>query len=81
MEFKITVNVDKNATRIDVKSRLEKAINESFFKWKDNFVVSNFVVSNFEYYEAYLEGLHKGEEILNKAIKEFHSSSYEDRYR
>ena len=76
MEFKITVNVDKNATRIDVKSRLEKAINESFFKWKDNFVVSNF-----EYYEAYLEGLHKGEEILNKAIKEFHSSSYEDRYR
>ena len=76
MEFKITVNVDKNATRIDVKSRLEKAINESFFKWKDNFVVSNF-----EYYEAYLEGLHKGEEILNKAIKEFHSSSYEDRNR
>jgi|2_EtaG_2_1085320.scaffolds.fasta_scaffold13999_2 hypothetical protein len=76
MEFKITVNVDKNATRIDVKSRLEKAINESFFKWKDTFVVSDF-----EYYEAYLEGLHKGEEILNNAIQEFHSSSYEDRYR
>ena len=64
MEFKITVNVDKNATRIDVKSRLEKAINESFFKWKDNFIVSNFD----GYHEAYLEGLHKGEEIFNKAI-------------
>ena len=76
MEFKITINVDKDATRADVRSRLEQAINESFFKWKDNFVVSNF-----EYYEAYLEGLHKGEEILNNAIQEFHSSSYEDRYR
>jgi len=64
MEFKIIVNVDKDATRIDVRSRLEQAINESFFKWKDNFVVSNFD----GYQEAYLEGLHKGEEIFNKAI-------------
>jgi len=64
MEFKITINVDKDATRIDVKSRLEQAISESSFKWKDNFIVSNFD----GYYEAYLEGLHKGEEIFNKAI-------------
>ena len=64
MEFKITINVDKDATRIDVKSRLEQAISESSFKWKDNFIVSNFD----GYHEAYLEGLHKGEEIFNKAI-------------
>ena len=64
MEFKITVNVDKNATRIDVKSRLEKAINESFFKWKDTFTVSSLD----GYHDAYLEGLHKGEEIINKVL-------------
>ena len=64
MEFKITVNVDKDATRIDVRSRLEQAINESFFKWKDTFTVSSLD----GYRDAYLEGLRKGEEILDKVL-------------
>ena len=64
MEFKIKVTVDKNATRADVKLRLEQAINESAFKWVDNFIVTD----PSGYHDAYLEGLRKGEEILNQVL-------------
>ena len=64
MEFKIKVTVDKNATRTDVKLRLEQAINESAFKWVDNFIITD----PSGYHDAYLEGLRKGEEILNQVL-------------
>ena len=55
--FLISCNTTNN-------SGLEQAINESAFKWVDNFIVTD----PSGYHEAYLEGLRKGEEILNQVL-------------
>ena len=67
MEFKITINeIDQceEDKREYVKARLEDTIKRSVFEWRNNFTISNLD----GYLNAYIDGLNKGEKILNKII-------------
>ena len=67
MEFKITINeIDQceEDKREYVKARLEDTIKRSVFEWRNSFTVSNLD----GYLNAYIDGLNKGEKILDKII-------------
>ena len=65
MEFKIVINgietIDDNERKY-IKARLEDSIKTSSFEWRNSFTVSNLD----GYLNAYIDGLNKGEKILNK---------------
>ena len=67
MEFKIVINgietIDDNERKY-IKARLEDSIKTSSFEWRNSFTVSNLD----GYLNAYIDGLNKGEKILNKII-------------
>ena len=67
MEFKIVINgietIDDNERKY-IKARLEDSIKKSSFEWRNSFTVSNLD----GYLNAYIDGLNKGEKILNKII-------------
>ena len=67
MEFKIVINgietIDDNERKY-IKARLEDSIKTSSFEWRNSFTVANLD----GYLNAYIDGLNKGEKILNKII-------------
>ena len=67
MEFKITINeIDQceEDKREYVKARLEDTIKRSVFEWRNSFTISSLE----GYLNGYVEGLSRGEEILDKII-------------